>query len=778
MDSRDATRRPRLLDAALAAGTRTARTAGERLLLATIGAEAMADGSLACADALGLARRALEAADPTGERATVDLACATLMRGDAFAEAAAVGDGALRAELAYRQGRLDAADAGPWGVVAALERGVPAADLRDHIPLEATGAWLVARARLRAAAGEDDAALADALAAGQKAFNPAVLPWRGVAADLVLRQGDVPRATALADAELWLAARFGAPRAHGIALRTCGRVRGDHELLAQAVTVLAGAGAPLEHARALHEHGAALRRAGTRVAARELLREAADRAERLGATVLAARARDELAASGAKQRREQLSGPGSLTPSERRVAELAAAGRTNREIAAELVVTIRTVTTHLTHTYGKLGVTGRDELAAALAAAPPPAAEPVAPELPASPAPPLPDGPSTQDTVPAPDPPATTRLARLDDEGERAEAAAALADAYWHAGALDDAQDTIVAAIDELGFEADPALLAPLECLRLATILLGQPGAAHLAGDLPRLRMLAVAAGDAGHGLSVLLARWEQQRPGALRAPRPPALRRRRPSEPVLALAAAAKVIQDDIPGAHAALAELLEAADREGLVAARVHALTWGSHLALRTGRVTDALADARSACALADHHALWGVQPFAAAFCADAQLARGDVDAALAALRTLPHRPDAPVPAAYLAFTEGQALLAAGRRDDAVAALRRCRTFAAGTWADDPAALPSRSALAGALGDPALAEEELALARTGRSVRAIGVALIALGRHAEAADVLGHAPAPLALAAALAGADHRQDALDLALAAGATGLAARLLG
>jgi DNA-binding NarL/FixJ family response regulator len=61
------------------------------------------------------------------------------------------------------------------------------------------------------------------------------------------------------------------------------------------------------------------------------------------------------------------SGADALTPSESRVAELAAEGRTNREIAAELYVTVATVETHLRHAFQKLNVTARTQLSAALA---------------------------------------------------------------------------------------------------------------------------------------------------------------------------------------------------------------------------------------------------------------------------------------------------------------------------------------------------------------------------------------------------------------------------
>jgi DNA-binding CsgD family transcriptional regulator len=94
------------------------------------------------------------------------------------------------------------------------------------------------------------------------------------------------------------------------------------------------------------------------------LREGLDIAVRCGAEALAARARDELLATGAQLRRERLTGPDALTPSERRVARLAAQGLANSEIAQGLFLTRRTVETHLTHAYQKLGISSREDLAA------------------------------------------------------------------------------------------------------------------------------------------------------------------------------------------------------------------------------------------------------------------------------------------------------------------------------------------------------------------------------------------------------------------------------
>ena len=78
-----------------------------------------------------------------------------------------------------------------------------------------------------------------------------------------------------------------------------------------------------------------------------------------GARALAERARTELRAAGGRSSGPEGSGVGALTASERRVAELAAEGLSNPEIAQALFVTRKTVETHLGHVYRKLGITGR-----------------------------------------------------------------------------------------------------------------------------------------------------------------------------------------------------------------------------------------------------------------------------------------------------------------------------------------------------------------------------------------------------------------------------------
>ena len=152
-------------------------------------------------------------------------------------------------------------------------------------------------------------------------------------------------------------------------MRAFGEIEGGENglrLLSEAADVLERAPSRLEHARALVELGAALRRSNRRADARGPLRAGLDLADRCGATKLSERARTELRASGARPRREALSGPAALTPSERRIADMAASGLSNPEIAQSLFVTVKTVEGHLSGVYRKLDVRSRTELGDAL----------------------------------------------------------------------------------------------------------------------------------------------------------------------------------------------------------------------------------------------------------------------------------------------------------------------------------------------------------------------------------------------------------------------------
>ena len=233
---------------------------------------------------------------------------------------------------------------------------------------------LLARGRLRFAQRRFEEAVADfAEAERAEERREMVSPFYSIGSRLALalaatgRHDDARRA---AEGELDRARGWATPSAIGAALRALGRVLGGQEgleLLEEAVATLESSAHRLEYTRALVDHGAALRRANRRAEAREPLRAALDLARRGGALALARYAHDELAATGEKLRPLLAGGVESLTPSERRVAELAAEGLTNREVAQALFLTVKTVETHLSHTYRKLGIRSRAELPGALA---------------------------------------------------------------------------------------------------------------------------------------------------------------------------------------------------------------------------------------------------------------------------------------------------------------------------------------------------------------------------------------------------------------------------
>jgi DNA-binding CsgD family transcriptional regulator len=233
---------------------------------------------------------------------------------------------------------------------------------------------LDSRGRLRCAQGRFAEAVEDFLACGKRLTDrgtrhPGMVPWQSNAALALQRLEQPLDAHRLVDEELEQARRLGVARALGIALRAAGLVHGGPAGLAmldEAASVLVRSSARLEQARALTDQGAALRRANRRTEAREPLRRGLDLAVQCHAVPLADWARQELVAAGARPRRG-ISGVDALTPSELRVARMAAEGMGNRAIAQALFVTVKTVEVHLGSAYRKLGVPSRTALAGALA---------------------------------------------------------------------------------------------------------------------------------------------------------------------------------------------------------------------------------------------------------------------------------------------------------------------------------------------------------------------------------------------------------------------------
>lgn len=199
--------------------------------------------------------------------------------------------------------------------------------------------------------------------------NPAFLPWRSRAALALRELGEVEEAASRAAEEVELARAFGARRPLGIALRAAGLVAGGDEgleLLEESAAVLAESPARLERAHTAVALGAALRRSRRRADAREHLAVGLELAEACGAAPLAAAAREELAAGGARVRAGGRWDADALTASELRTCRMAAEGLSNPAIAQALFVTRATVESHLHAAYRKLGITSRAALPEAL----------------------------------------------------------------------------------------------------------------------------------------------------------------------------------------------------------------------------------------------------------------------------------------------------------------------------------------------------------------------------------------------------------------------------
>ena len=263
------------------------------------------------------------------------------------------------------QGELDRADREL--AAAGLDRELPDMYMLNFV--------LHSRGWLRLGQGRIDDSITDFADLGERerkwrARNPGIFPYRSGLALAVLRNGDRKQALALVKEELELARAWGRDAPIGASLRTLGMIEGGENGIARledSVEKLEESGARYELARSLIELGSALRRSGQRSPSREPLRRGMELAHLSGADPLTERAREELLATGARPRRIMRSGVDALTPSEHRVVRLAADGKTNREVAQTLFVTMRTVEGHLTSAYRKLEIESRAQLAEVLA---------------------------------------------------------------------------------------------------------------------------------------------------------------------------------------------------------------------------------------------------------------------------------------------------------------------------------------------------------------------------------------------------------------------------
>ena len=233
---------------------------------------------------------------------------------------------------------------------------------------------------VRVACGQVREGIGELRAAGRLweaigARNPDMAPWRPHLAQALMLLGKRDEARALADEHAALARAWGARRPLARALRVRGMTCGGEEgivSLRESVEVARDSPGWLELAHSLVELGAAERRANRRTAAREPLEEGMSLAHQCGARSLQDRALTELLTAGARPRRPPASGRHTLTPSELRIADLAATGQTNREIAQRLFITQKTVEAHLARAFRKLHIDSRAQLPEALSREPGP----------------------------------------------------------------------------------------------------------------------------------------------------------------------------------------------------------------------------------------------------------------------------------------------------------------------------------------------------------------------------------------------------------------------
>ena len=238
------------------------------------------------------------------------------------------------------------------------------AQIGFHPPLLQAVPGLVALWRGDTAAAAELLGKADRQATALGWCAPDARPWTADYADALLELGRIDEALQVIDRWEADAVRLGRARVLAQVTRCRGLVAAAQGSIGEAVSLLEQAVEQHDHVgdafgrnRALLALGIVLRRARKKRPAREAIQAALVGFDQLGAATWVEKARDELGRIGGRTHEE------GLTPAERRVAVLVAAGRTNHEVAAELFLGERTVAGHLTHIYAKLGVRSRTELA-------------------------------------------------------------------------------------------------------------------------------------------------------------------------------------------------------------------------------------------------------------------------------------------------------------------------------------------------------------------------------------------------------------------------------
>jgi DNA-binding CsgD family transcriptional regulator len=201
--------------------------------------------------------------------------------------------------------------------------------------------------------------------------EPGFWPWQDLYADALVSAGRLGEAEGFLVPHEELAAARGRgsmvvrlARARGRLAAARGRAVEAEAAFGRAVDVSERLGLPFQRALVELAHGQVLRRAGQRRAAAERLSAARERLVGLRARPYLERCEQELAACGLAPAKRSAFDPSRLTAQELAVARLVAVGMSNRQVASELFISIKTVQFHLTHIYAKLGVGSRAELAA------------------------------------------------------------------------------------------------------------------------------------------------------------------------------------------------------------------------------------------------------------------------------------------------------------------------------------------------------------------------------------------------------------------------------
>jgi DNA-binding CsgD family transcriptional regulator len=276
--------------------------------------------------------------------------------------------GPLSFALAVR-GRHRAARGDEAGSRADLTR---AASMARERGIGGTAIWAQgALGFLELTEGRVRAAIAALQEAGAMAVEVALedhllIPWAADLVEACARAGDAEAANSAADRLAASAEGNGTALALAVSERCLGLARSDGGRFEAALALHGSASQPFEHARTLLVYGLWLHRSRRRVAAREQLGAALEIFERLGARPWGELARAELRAAGATTR-DADADPDDLTPQEMRIARAVASGATNKEAAAELFLSPKTIEFHLSSIYRKLGIRSRTELAGLIA---------------------------------------------------------------------------------------------------------------------------------------------------------------------------------------------------------------------------------------------------------------------------------------------------------------------------------------------------------------------------------------------------------------------------